>query len=156
MAKFCGNCGTALSAGVKFCPSCGTPQIQPIQAAQYQPKSVVTRNQVTQGMKCPRCGGNNVAIQTIQENLGGQTVSKTKSVYKEKRHGILWWLFIGWWWWIIDLCLWIFLFIPRALIHAGRKKTYKGESTTISTTSNRIVYRTICTCQSCGNTWTQT
>lgn len=104
-------------------------------------------------MICPRCGGTNVSVNTVQENLGSTNISQTKSKYKEKGHGCLWWLFIGSWWWIIDLLLWIFLFIPRALMHIGRKKKYVGKSTTVSSTMNHIVYKTICTCQSCGNAW---
>ena len=32
----------------------------------------------TGGMICPKCGGNHVLIQTIQENQGSISVSKTK------------------------------------------------------------------------------
>ena len=101
-------------------------------------------------MFCPNCNSENVKVESVQENLGTTEISKTKT--KEKRHGIIWWLFIGWWWWIIDLILWIILFIPRALLHIGRKKKYV--STTRSQSVNHIVYKTICTCQNCGNTWT--
>lgn len=104
-------------------------------------------------MVCPKCGGTNVLVNTVSENLGSTSVSTTQSKYKEKGHGCLWWLFIGSWWWIIDLLMWIFLFIPRALLHAGRKKRYVGKSTTVSNSMNHIVYKTICTCQSCGNAW---
>ena len=58
---------------------------------------------------CPKCGSDNITYQTFQENKGGKTVTRTKSKYKEKRHGCLWWGFIGWWWWIIEIFLWIFL-----------------------------------------------
>ena len=111
------------------------------------------------GMVCSRCGGNNVQVQVIQENQGGSTITKTSGTMKEKRHGLLWWLFIGWWWWMVDLCLWIFAFPYRLIvglfgkIFFPRKKKYTTNSTSVSTTSNRIVYKKVCTCQSCGYSW---
>lgn len=103
-------------------------------------------------MTCPHCGSTNVTAQTFQENLGA--VTTTKSKYKEKGHGCLWWLLIGWWWWVVDLFLWVFLFIPRALVRIGRKKKYKGRSTSV--TVNNIGYATIYTCQNCGHSWKNT
>lgn len=155
MPKFCGQCGSQVNEGANFCRNCGAKQLSVVRQPQYQPLRYQTPIART-GIICPQCGMSNVNVQTVQENLGGRTVSQTKSVYKEKRHGCLWWVFIGSWWWIIDLLLWMFMFIPRALMHIGRRKTYKGTSKTVSTTSNRIVYRTICTCQSCGYSWTKT
>jgi DNA-directed RNA polymerase subunit M/transcription elongation factor TFIIS len=104
-------------------------------------------------MNCPKCGSMNVMVQTFQENNGGKTVTKSKSVYKEKRHGCLWWMFIGWWFWIVDIFLWILFFIPRALIRIGRRKKYQGKTKTVSRTVNDINYTTICTCQTCGRQW---
>ena len=54
MAKFCQNCGSALTEGTKFCPSCGTPvaqsaqptQQQPSQQPQQQPKPYTPKLQV--------------------------------------------------------------------------------------------------------------
>jgi len=100
-------------------------------------------------MTCPKCGSTNVTIQAFQENRG--SITTTKSKYKEKGHGCLWWIFIGSWWWIIDLLLWIFLFIPRILLHIGRKKKYKGTSRSI--TVNDIQYTNVCICQDCGHSW---
>lgn len=102
---------------------------------------------------CPKCGSTNIQVNVIQENRGTITKEKTTSKYKEKRHGCLWWLVVGWWWWIIDLLLWIFAFIPRALMHIGRHKKYKGSSTTTSTTKNIVGYKTVCVCQNCGYNW---
>lgn len=111
----------------------------------------------TGGMVCPKCGGNHVLIQTIQENQGSTSVSKTKSVYREKGHGIIWWLTIGWWWWAFDLCLWVFAFFPRLILRLlatpFRRRKIIGSSTTVETTKNKIVYKTICTCQNCGHIW---
>lgn len=97
---------------------------------------------------CPKCGSNNIDFQVQQET---KSITKTKSKYREKGHGCLWWLLIGSWWWIIDLFLWIFLFIPRVLLHIGRKKKYVGNSK--STTKNKVQYKTVCVCQSCGHNW---
>ena len=36
MAKFCQNCGSALSEGTKFCPSCGAHVLQSARPAQPQ------------------------------------------------------------------------------------------------------------------------
>lgn len=108
-------------------------------------------------MNCPKCGSNHVSVRTFQETRGSVTTGRTMSKYREKGHGCLWWLLIGWWWWIVDLCLWIFLFVPRLILRLFtapfRKKKYVGTASTISTTVNHIGYKTICTCQNCGNTW---
>lgn len=109
-------------------------------------------------MICPNCGSDQVEIQTVQENIGSATITKTKSKYKEKGHGIVWWLLIGWWRWMIDLMIWVFAFVPRLFIAVlGRifkKKKYVGSSTTASNTVNHITYKTICTCKNCAKTWT--
>jgi len=104
-------------------------------------------------MRCPKCGSQNVAISTHQENRGSVTTTKTTSLYKQKGHGVIWWLLIGWWWWIIDLFLWIFLFIPRLLIKIFHRKKYIGKSSSVSATVNNIAYVTLYTCHDCGHTW---
>lgn len=104
-------------------------------------------------MICSKCGSEHVTIQTFQENLGAKTVAKTKTKYKEKGHGCAWFLLIGWWWWIVDLMLWIFLFLPRFCVQLFKKKKYKGKSISISNTVNDIKYKTVCTCQNCGHSW---
>ncbi len=106
-------------------------------------------------MRCPKCNSENVDIQLQQENLGSRTITKTKSKYKEKRHGCLWWLFIGWWWWMVDLMLWIFVFPIRFLVQLFKRKKYVGSSTSVSSTESKIKYRTICLCKSCGYHWEQ-
>ena len=92
-------------------------------------------------------------MQVFQENLGSRTVTKTKSKYKEKGHGCLWWILIGSWWWIFDMLLWIFAFIPRLLLRIGRRKRYTGRSTSRTVTSNKVEYATILVCKSCGHRW---
>ncbi len=106
-----------------------------------------------QGGVCPRCGSGEIEFQTFQENQGGTTVTHSTSRYREKGHGCLWWLMIGWWWWVVDLCLWIFMFIPRALLHIGRKRKYKEETTSVTKTRNKITYKTLGRCRHCGHTW---
>lgn len=105
-------------------------------------------------MICPYCQSENVKIETFQENTGSNTVSATTSRYREKGHGVVWWLFIGWWWWFVDLLLWFYLFIPRLILKlcasGWKRKKYVGTSGTVSTTQNSVGYRTVCTCQSCG------
>lgn len=79
-------------------------------------------------MVCPKCKGNNVNTQIVNE-----------AHLKNKHHGLLWWLFVGWWWVPIK---WIFLTIP-ALIGAlffRRKKIVNKQ-------------KTMCVCQSCGHSW---
>jgi hypothetical protein len=111
-------------------------------------------------LTCPKCGSSNIESSIFQENQGGETITTTKSKYKEKGHGCLWWLLIGWWWWIVDLLLWIFFFFPRLIIRIFaapfKKKKYKGSEISVSTTNNRIKYKTICLCKDCGNNWDST
>lgn len=104
-------------------------------------------------MTCPNCGSTSVAVQTFQENQGAVTTSYSKTKTKEKRHGLLWWLFIGWWWKIIDLFIWILFFPFRAVFHIGRRKKYVSRTRGTETTVNNIVYSTVCTCNNCGYVW---
>lgn len=134
------------------------PNVNPVIITQPSPAPAHTV-QRSGGMTCPKCGGNNVNVQVVQENRGGTTITKTKGSMKEKGHGLLWWLFIGWWWKIVDLCIWFFAFFPRLIVHIigsavfPKKKKYKTESTSVTHTTNKIVYKKICTCQSCGASW---
>ena len=109
------------------------------------------------GIVCPRCGSNNITIETIQENRGSTTVSRTKGKSRMKGHGILWWISIGWIWWIVDLMLWIFAFVPRLILRLfaapWKKRERIEKSKTITRTNNHIRYIKICTCQNCGNSW---
>lgn len=102
---------------------------------------------------CPRCGSDNIEIKMYKENLGSQTITTSKSKYKEKGHGLLWWLFIGSWWWIIDLCMWICFFPLRLIMQLFKKKKYVGKSTSVSTTMHNVEYRSMCLCKDCGYNW---
>ena len=105
---------------------------------------------------CPKCGRANVKVQIFQEDAGTTTVSKTKSKYKEKGHGLIWWLCIGSWWWIIDLMLWLCLFPVKLIQAMTRKKKYKGKSKTVSQTVNHVNYKTVYLCEACGHSWVNT
>lgn len=134
---YCNNCGKEIPNGSTFCPECGKETSKP----------------AASGLVCPKCGSTNIDVQLHQEETGSQTVTKTKSKYKEKGHGLLWWIFIGTWWWFVDLILWI-CFFPLKLIHAiTKKKKYKGSSTSVESTSRNVTYKTMCLCKSCGHNW---
>lgn len=106
-------------------------------------------------MKCPKCGSDHVDVQVFQENMGSETHNQSNFKLKEKGHGILWWLFIGWWWMPIKLILWIVAFPFMAVLRLGRKKKYEGTSTGQSTTQNKIEYRRVFLCKDCGHTWNE-
>ena len=78
-------------------------------------------------MNCPRCGSPAVNINVINE------------VRPRARHGVFWWIFIGWWWrilWFLFFGMWYFLFL------AIRGRKYGN------------VQKKVCVCQQCGNSWT--
>lgn len=102
---------------------------------------------------CPKCGSTNIDIQMFKEDLGSQTFTTTKSKYKQKGHGLLWWLFIGSWWWIVDLFMWLCFFPLRLIMQLFKKKKYVGKSTSVSTTVNNVEYRSMCLCKDCGYHW---
>lgn len=108
-------------------------------------------------MICPQCGKDSVVCNVMQEDRGSKTKSVSKSKYKEKGHGFLWWIFIGWWWWIIDLFSWIFFFFPRLILRLFaapfKKKKYTSKTVATSTTRNDIRYTKVCICQNCGHSW---
>lgn len=106
-------------------------------------------------MFCPSCGSEDIYIQTVQENLGGEVNTVTRGKVKQKGHGCLYWVLIGWWWWIIDAVIWIVAFPFRLAFGLLKKKKYKYSEKTTTVQNNTIQYRNICTCQNCGNTWTQ-
>ncbi len=106
-------------------------------------------------MICPKCGSQNVSVQVFQENTGSVTKTHTKYKFKEKGHGIIWWIAVGWWWCIIDFFSWFLFFFPRLLLRLFsspfKKKKYVGNSTGKEITKNKIKYKQICICQSCGH-----
>jgi len=76
-------------------------------------------------MKCRKCGSENVNVQAVTQ-------------VKNKRHGILYWIFIGWW---LEPIMWFFLTLPWLII-----KIFKPNKVTSKTTKMAI-------CQNCGNSW---
>ena len=104
-------------------------------------------------MFCPKCNSDNVRIESVQENLGSTSITRTKYKGPKKPHGLLWKLFIGWWWWIVKLPfqLLLFPFIAIYKVFNRRGTALRSHGTTKSV--NHIVYKTVCTCQNCGNTW---
>lgn len=80
-------------------------------------------------MKCPKCKSENVTV---------QMVSETK--LKEKKHGIFWWIFIGWWWLPVK---WIFLTLPALIVKIFAPKKYKTET----------IHKSMAVCQDCGYSW---
>lgn len=137
---FCNKCGAEIPAGSSFCASCGNPVDNP----NVPPKTLLV---------CPNCNSSNVSTQIFQEEVGETTISKSKSKYKQKGHGIVWWLCIGWWWWMIDLLMWICAFPIMLIAKLFKKKKYVGNTTSVAQTAKQINYKTVCTCGDCGHTW---
>ena len=80
-------------------------------------------------MTCPKCKSENVNLQVVNEVK-----------LKNKHHGLIWWLLVGWWW---KPFKWLFLTVPAlfALIFIPkRQKTVNKQ-------------KKICVCQVCGHTW---
>ena len=79
-------------------------------------------------MVCPKCKGDNVNTQIINETY-----------LKNKHHGLIWWLFVGWWWVPIK---WMVFTIPALIcaIFFRRKKVVNKQ-------------KTMCVCQTCGHSW---
>lgn len=130
-----------------------------IRITEAQNAAKTNKNEITTTeMKfCPKCGSEDITRQVFQENKGSKEITHTTSKYKGQGHGIIWWITIGWWWWIIDLFLWIFAFFPRLILRLFaspyKKKKYKGVTNSVTETIVDISYKTVCTCQNCGHTW---
>ena len=80
-------------------------------------------------MKCPKCGSENVTVQMVSETH-----------LKEKKHGVLWWLCIGWYWVPIK---WVIFTLPALILAIFKPKKYKSE----------VVNRKMAVCQTCGHSW---
>jgi len=80
-------------------------------------------------MKCSKCGSENVTVQVV-----------TETELKQKKHGIIYWLLIGWW---LKPILWFFLTLPMLIIAIFRPKKYKTKTHT----------KKVAVCNSCGKSW---
>ena len=80
-------------------------------------------------MKCPVCGSENVTVQIV-----------TETELKNKHHGVVWWLCIGWWWVPI---WWLCFTIPALIIKIFAPKKQKLKQR----------HKSIRLCQNCGHKW---
>lgn len=80
-------------------------------------------------MVCSKCGSENVTVQMV-----------TETELKQKKHGILYWICIGWW---LKPILWIVFTLPMLVIAIFKPKNYK----TVSHTKKMAV------CNNCGKSW---
>lgn len=80
-------------------------------------------------MKCPICGNENVNVQIV-----------TETELKNKHHGVVWWLCIGWWWVPI---WWLCFTIPALIIKIFAPKKQKLKQH----------HKSIRVCQNCGHKW---
>lgn len=126
--KKCNECGKEYSDKATACPNCGCP--------------TPNEQNNSYGIKCHNCGSNNINIQ--REEVGNISTSKTR--YRErKRHGLLYWLFIGWWFLMFKI-----VFIPFTILF-GKNNKSKGEFNTV--TASKTINKKIAICQNCGNHW---
>lgn len=123
----CSECGKEYSDKAIACPNCGCP--------------TTNGQKNSYGIKCPNCGSNNINIQ--REEVSSISTSKTR--YKEKGDGCLYWLFIGWWFWMFKI-----VFIPFTIFF-GKNNNSKGTLNTV--TENKTIKKKIAICQNCGNHW---
>lgn len=97
-------------------------------------------------MTCPRCHSENVNVQMVSE----QTL-------KRKRHGIAWWIFIGWWYaplkWLWNFILfavkWFVFTVPALILTIFRIKPTKQKPDYILKNKHYSMY----VCQDCGHHW---
>lgn len=80
-------------------------------------------------MQCPKCNSTNVNVQIV-----------TETKLKNKHHGIIWWLFVGWYWIPIK---WLVFTLPALIFKIFGHKKQKVKQTN----------KQVCVCQVCGNAW---
>lgn len=107
-----------------------------ILTVQYDPeteKITIAQNEANfedfSALRCPHCGSTKVNTQIVSE-----------SQLKDKHHGCIWWLFIGWWWLPVK---WIFFTFPALIF-----KLFVPKRQVIVTE-----HFPMNVCQSCGHTW---
>lgn len=80
-------------------------------------------------MKCPKCGSESVSVQVV-----------TETELKEKKHGVIWWVCVGWWWIPIK---WLVFTLPALIIAIFKPKKYKTKTHT----------KKMAVCNNCGKSW---
>lgn len=80
-------------------------------------------------MRCPKCGSENVTVQVV-----------TEQELKEKKHGALYWICIGWW---FKPLMWIFFTMPMLIIAIFNPTKYKTKTHT----------KKMAVCNNCGKSW---
>lgn len=80
-------------------------------------------------MTCPKCGSQNVNVSVIDEMQ-----------LKDKHHGCLWWVCIGWWWLMVK---WLVFTLPALIVAIFKPKKQKLVNK----------QKTMYACQNCGHTW---
>lgn len=159
-STYCAHCGAKLSKEAAFCSACGASTKVGKAATEAEKEMSATKAPTVTAVPaekiepvCPYCGSRDVDVQLHQEVRGSKTVTRTKSKYRQQRHGCLWWCIIGWWWWAFDLMFWVCFFPLRFLIQLFKKKDYTGKSKSVAKTKNDIAYRTVFLCKNCGHHW---
>lgn len=115
---FCMNCGQQLPDTAKFCIQCGAN----VGGADIVPERYVQQMQHQPQLRCPKCNGINIDIQTMQEDLGSVSHDASKTKYRS---------------------------------HYVQRNAIVKKNRGITTTSNRVTYRTLYTCLDCGNVWSK-
>lgn len=80
-------------------------------------------------MQCPKCGSENV-----------QTTVVNEVKLKNKHHGVLYWLCVGWYW---EPIKWLCLTVPALIVAIFKPKKQKAVNK----------QKTVHVCQSCGHSW---
>lgn len=80
-------------------------------------------------MVCPKCGSDQVNAQMV-----------TETQLRQKHHGILWWICIGWWWLPLK---WLVFTVPALVVKIFAPKKYQTKAT----------HKSMWVCQNCGHHW---
>lgn len=84
-------------------------------------------------MKCQKCGSENVNVQLVN-----------KQEFKIEKHGLIWWIIIGWWWIPIK---WVVLYIILGWVVIPFKMILPKKKNLINTVEGHKV------CNNCGHHW---
>jgi len=89
----------------------------------YNNRTIIRKGGII--MVCPKCLSQNVNVQVVN----------TQQI-KNKHHGLIWWVCIGWWWWLLFTlpALVVALFAPKRQKIKNKQKS-------------------VACCQACGHRW---